>query len=161
MIGTAAEHAASYGRGVRTIGWFRGRYGFLSNFHEHPVKMDDGVYPNAEAAFQSRKSEDSEYRAKLRAVSFARDAKALGRRVDLRPDWDSIKDDAMRETVRAKFADDSLARMLLETGGCVLIEGNRHGDAYWGVPFGSKGRNRLGEILMEVREELRKSLRAR
>ena len=43
--------------------------------------------------------------------------------------------------------------MLLETNTKELIEGNNHGDTYWGIVNG-KGENMLGKLLMEVRSEL-------
>ena len=39
-------------------------------------------------------------------------------------------------------------------GGALLVE-NAPGDAYWGVGKDGNGKNRLGVLLMEVREWLR------
>ena len=49
-----------------------------------------------------------------------------------------------------------LALRLVETGTEELVEGNDWGDTYWGVCKGT-GKNMLGKILMEVREELKKN----
>lgn len=46
------------------------------------------------------------------------------------------------------------AEMLLSTGYEHLAEINTWGDRYWGVDTEGNGLNRLGELLMEVREEL-------
>lgn len=43
---------------------------------------------------------------------------------------------------------------LLETGDAMLIEGNTWGDTFWGVCNG-QGLNVLGNLLMEIRQELR------
>ena len=57
--------------------------------------------------------------------------------------------------VNAKFStNESLKKRLLETGDEELIEGNTWNDTYWGVCKGV-GLNKLGEILMRVREELK------
>lgn len=80
-------------------------------------------------------------------------AKKMGRSVSLRPDWEDIKDDVMLEGLYRKFADDELAEWLLDTGDEELIEGNWWGDRYWGVCNGV-GQNKLGKLLMKVREEL-------
>ena len=49
-----------------------------------------------------------------------------------------------------------LAEQLLATGDKLLVEGNRRGDTCWGVDVRTgQGENRLGRILMKVREELR------
>ena len=48
-----------------------------------------------------------------------------------------------------------MASRLINTGDAILIEGNTWGDTYWGVCDGV-GENRLGKLLMEVREECKK-----
>jgi hypothetical protein len=56
--------------------------------------------------------------------------------------------------ILGKFQDPELKTKLLATGDAELIEGNWWGDVYWGVCNG-EGRNELGKILMQVRDELR------
>ena len=61
----------------------------------------------------------------------------------------------MYEIVYAKFTeDDFMKQSLINTGVHELIEGNTWNDTYWGVCKG-RGHNKLGKILMKVREELR------
>ena len=56
----------------------------------------------------------------------------------------------------AKFSQhDELRAMLLGTGDAVLIEHTTK-DNYWGDGGDGSGKNRLGQILMSVREELRR-----
>ena len=64
----------------------------------------------------------------------------------------------MEEIVRAKFVQNPyLMKKLLDTGELLLIEGNTWKDIFWGVDINSgEGKNHLGKILMNVREELRK-----
>ena len=72
----------------------------------------------------------------------------------LRPDWDAVKDDAMRRALRAKFATHTELRdLLLATGSESLIE-KTSGDYYWGCGTNGTGKNRLGELLEELRESL-------
>ena len=79
------------------------------------------------------------------------EAKKLGRRVELRPEWEYIKERVMFEIVLNKFNQNpQLAKMLLATGEEELVEGNTWGDRTWGVCDGV-GQNRLGKILMKVR----------
>ena len=60
----------------------------------------------------------------------------------------------MRDIIRAKFNQNSMLKLkLLETIDCELIEGNTWRDYFWGVCKG-KGKNMLGNILMEVRNEI-------
>ena len=75
----------------------------------------------------------------------------------------------MYDIVRAKFIQNSdLLHKLRKTYPLVLIEGNTWGDTYWGVDlrrpdrnakYGFVGQNRLGEILMTVRQELISALK--
>jgi predicted NAD-dependent protein-ADP-ribosyltransferase YbiA (DUF1768 family) len=63
----------------------------------------------------------------------------------------------MYEEVSLKFyVYKNLGDMLLSTGDELLIEGNTWGDTYWGVDLKTGiGENKLGKILMKVREEIK------
>lgn len=81
-------------------------------------------------------------------------AKLAGRNCELRKDWEDIKEQTMYEIVSAKFTQNkNLAKLLLDTGDAYLEEGNWWQDTTWGVCNGV-GENKLGKILMRVREEL-------
>ncbi|MCC2248918.1 NADAR family protein [Virgibacillus sp. AGTR] len=130
---------------------FRGEHYFLSNFYPATVVYDGVCYENNEAAFQAQKQPE---RAKEFASLPPNEAKRLGRRVKLRPDWESVKNDIMADIIRAKFTqNENLRKKLIETNHAELIEGNHWEDTYWGVCRGN-GRNELGQILMKVRSEL-------
>ena len=132
---------------------FKGKYYFLSNFYEAPVTWEGITYQNNEAAFQSAKvtSGDRKAFAELNPS----DAKKLGRQVSLREDWESIKDCVMYEVCKAKFTqNEDLKEKLLATGNDLLEEGNTWGDKTWGTVDGV-GENRLGKILMRIREEVK------
>jgi hypothetical protein len=69
-----------------------------------------------------------------------------------------MRDDIMKEILDVKFSDPELARKLasdqdIKRSGGVITEENEWGDRYWGVCNGV-GRNRLGELLQEVRHEV-------
>ena len=133
---------------------FHGEYRFLSNFWNHPVTYDGATYPNNEAAFQAAKCADPAQKKMFQAMDPS-SAKRAGRRVRLRPDWESVKVGIMEGIVRAKFAPGTeLAEKLLATGDAELVEGNAWNDTFWGVCRG-RGRNELGKILMKVRNELK------
>jgi predicted NAD-dependent protein-ADP-ribosyltransferase YbiA (DUF1768 family) len=72
-------------------------------------------------------------------------------------DWDEVKEQAMLAGVWAKFSQNqSFARQQLATGDATIIEGNYWGDLYWGADATTgEGLNRLGVILMQVRDALR------
>lgn len=135
---------------------FRGKYYFLSNFSDYPVQLDGLTYLNGEAAFQAGKV--TTQKEKLAFVGIPPNiAKSKGRRVKLRNDWEVIKVGRMRQVIDAKFANPKLATLLLQTGDAELLEGNNWNDKIWGVDINTlQGKNQLGKILMDKREQLRK-----
>ena len=72
----------------------------------------------------------------------------------LRPDWEAVKDNVMFDAVLAKFSQhDNLRTLLLSTGSAKLVE-HTSNDSYWGDGGDGSGKNRLGQILMQVRDRL-------
>ena len=131
-------------------------YAFLSNFYEASVTYGGLTYGTNEAAFQAQKCLTEEERLPFTEYGPGK-SKGMGRKVQLRPDWEEVKVGIMEEIVRAKFAQHpELAWQLLATGDKVLVEGNRWGDTCWGVDIRTgQGENHLGRILMKIREELK------
>ena len=140
---------------------FAGKNRFLSNFYKSPIEFEGDTYPTVEHAFQAAKTSIAEERATIRANANPVIAKRKGRRVTLREDWEAAKRDIMRELLRVKFADAALRELLLQTGDEELVEGNRWHDRYWGrcrcAKCGGQGQNVLGELLMQVRKEIRQA----
>lgn len=124
---------------------FRGPYRFLSNFYGTG---------RVEWRFQATKTVDPEEREWVLSAISGGEAKHRGRKVTLRPDWEEIKEDVMLALLREKFSNEGLAELLLATYPAELIEdATRWHDDYWGVVNGA-GLNRLGVLLMQVRDEL-------
>ena len=139
----------------KVIDSFENEFAFLSNFYSCIIVYEGIYYPTVEHAFQAAKTLDFEQRKTIAAAPTPGQAKRLGRKVDLRSDWEEIKDGVMEELVRRKFNSSFILKtMLLATGDRELIEGNWWNDTYWGVCKGV-GRNQLGKTLMKIREELR------
>jgi len=133
------------------ISSFNGEYQFLSNFFVEP----DGSH--VEGEYQRAKCANPEDVLKFAGKTPAQ-CKTFGKHVQLKGHWDKIKLATMYLLVRDKFTTHpELAKLLLATGDQELIEGNWWGDRYWGK-CGGVGENHLGQILMEVREELREPL---
>lgn len=142
---------------TKPITSFRNEYAFLSNFYAVPVDLDDKTYPTLEHAFQAAKTLDDRERFNIYQASTPGRAKRLGRRVTLRQDWNEIRYDIMYDLVYNKFIDHEMMVALLNTGDADIIEGNSWHDNYWGVCMCGRcntGINQLGNILMDVREEL-------
>lgn len=131
----------------------------FSNFSPHGVELNDAWWPTVEHYFQAQKFEDENYRERIRRARTPKDAKELGRTraLPILADWDSHRDTVMLEAVRKKFSTHSALReMLLATGDEELIE-DAPSDYYWGCGRTGTGQNKLGQILMQVRKELRDS----
>lgn len=130
---------------------FIGKYAFLSNFYESPIAHGGVTFGSVEAAFQAQKCPSmADKFGKLTPSK----AKKLGRRVQLRSDWENIRVTVMYNLLTTKFEDPELRKKLLDTGDAKLIEGNSWGDRYWGTVNG-EGRNVLGKLLMKVRDDIR------
>ncbi len=156
-------------------------YGYFSNFSRHGIDLDSKHWPTSEHYFQAMKSTESVVQERIRGCRTPGQAARLGRATRLRPEWDQplylvqvplewsydvpepvpkcierYKDLVMLRAVRAKFTQhDILRASLLDTGNEVLVE-DAMADPYWGWGCSKNGLNRLGQILMLVREELRR-----
>jgi len=132
-------------------------YGCFSNFAAYPIKLGGKVWPTTEHYFQAQKFPDSDYQEKIRQEKSPTIAARLGRsrKVKIRPDWESVKEGIMRDALVAKFTQHpELTKILLNTNNAILIEHTTN-DSYWGDGGNGTGKNRLGHLLMSVREELR------
>lgn len=136
------------------INSFKGSYRFLSNFYPIQVALDGVLYKSVEHAYQAAKNKDFKYRLKLYYAVTPGEAKRIGSRAKLRPDWEQIKILVMKDLVFQKFKNEELKIKLLQTGNEELIEGNTWGDKFWGICNGV-GENNLGKILMEIRQFLK------
>ena len=135
---------------------FRGEYEFLSNFYPAKMFFKGIPYLNSEAAYQAQKCVRAGDKKQFSELS-ADEAKRLGSRVPLRPDWNEVKASVMERVICAKFAQHPrLAKKLLETGNKQLYEGNRWHDTFWGIDMKTQeGENHLGQILMDLRQFFR------
>lgn len=132
----------------------------LSNFAPYGFELDGVKWPTVEHYFQAQKftsSSSNEHRERIRTSNSPRQAKALGqsRLHAIRPHWDAVREDVMRTALRAKFSEPALRALLLSTGDRPLVEDSPY-DPYWGTGKDGRGKNRLGVLLMELRDELRK-----
>ena len=133
-------------------------YGDFSNFAEFPISLDGELWPTSEHYFQAQKFEDRAQRRKIRNAKTPMIAARLGRdrRKKVRRDWESVKVEVMRKAVRAKFEQhEDLRELLLSTGDAKIVE-HTENDSYWGDGGDGSGKNMLGRILMQVRDQLRR-----
>jgi ribA/ribD-fused uncharacterized protein len=140
---------------MRVIDRFNGEYAFLSNFY-----WVDGI--TVEHLYQALKSTFLPEVEEILAAPTPGEAKRLGQKATLRSEWETSKESVMLDCLRLKFSNPEMRKRLLATGDAELIEGNHWHDTYWGRCTCSKhkgaGKNRLGQLLMQIREEYVKEL---
>jgi hypothetical protein len=136
---------------VKKVGGFYGRYRFLSNFCPCKIEYGGIVYPSVEHAYQALKFTTESERKVVAVAKTAAEAKRLGRKAYLPPEWGSTKRALMARLLAIKFSQEPFRGMLLATGNVELVEENNWGDRYWGV-CGGCGENVLGKLLMAERK---------
>jgi N-glycosidase YbiA len=139
--------------------------GFMTNFFVSPFQADGAEWKTIEHYFQAKKfgwpaapegaksaveairTAETASLAKTQAWAFGKDL--------LDPEWDSKRVEVMKQALRCKFLQHGdLRGRLLATGDAILVERSDK-DGFWGDGPGRDGRNVLGELLMEVRGEMR------
>ncbi len=149
---------------MKEISFYRANekpYGVLSNLYRRAIVFEGVEYPTSEHAYQAGKARKDSVREWLMAAptpSLLAMA-AHGLYVwDVAPDWSKTKFDRMKRVLLAKFTQhEDLKELLLSTGNTRLVEKASVDNAVnrlWGEVNGI-GKNMLGQLLMEVREELR------
>lgn len=134
-----------------------GEYGYLSNLYRRPIWYDKRKFNCSESAYQFGKPKDPVVAEWIIAAPKPHLCAAIAHALlsfDINPNWNEIKVDRMRDVLRAKFAQHpDLKEKLLNTGDAILIEDSAT-DAFWGVGKKGNGKNMLGVLLMEIRNEL-------
>ena len=135
---------------------------WFSNFikFDRPMAYQGMLFRTPEHFYQAMKSRDIGYRQRVANVGTPGQAKRLGKKVKLRPDWNSIKLDVMRYALKYKFkADTPQGKKLIAFGG-PIIEWNLWHDNFWGkctcpkCESAKPSLNHLGNLLMEIKNEL-------
>lgn len=140
----------------------------FSNFMPFDLPMDyyGIVFKTVENFYQAMKTKDIDKRKYIATIT-PEMAKRYARKMELRPDWEQIKEQVMLYALRYKFTKNTeWGKKLIATGNKEIIEYNYWHDNYWGVcncGFTNRnsrdcknGKNRLGVLLMQVREEINK-----
>lgn len=137
----------------------RANYGWMSNFHYCNITIDGEVWKTVEHYYQAMKvyTWDPRLWDKIKNCSSPVEAKKLGRTMG--PDmtsWNSTRVEVMRNALREKFTQRPELRAKLLATGDSLIEEDAPWDSFWGTGKDGKGKNMMGKLLMQLREQLRK-----
>lgn len=135
------------------------QYGAFSNFYRAPFMLDSREWPTIEHYFQAMKTDNVQKQEEVRAAKTPGEAKRMGRKLELRSNWDQIRYDIMRVAVLHKFvAHKAIRDLLLSTGEAEIYEDSPF-DKIWGTGVKGgvgDGQNLLGKVLMETRDTLRR-----
>ena len=139
---------------------FTDKYKFLSSFYEIKLIILGREYNSVEHAYQAFKTKNLAEHEWIRNAPTPEKAKSFGKKIKVRKDWDDLKYNVMLKLVRLKFKNEDLRNMLIETDNEKLKENNYWHDNIWGNCTCKKckdieGKNWLGNILMDVRDEIK------
>jgi len=137
----------------------------LSNFSSFTLQWKGLRFDTSEATYHWEKfltyesasiSELEVIRKKISLAPSAHEAFQLSRKYKelVRPDWDNVKIDIMKEILWAKVKQHEYVRQkLVSSGNRQLIEDSWRDD-FWGWGPNKDGKNILGELWMMIRGEL-------
>ena len=139
-------------------------WGALSNFFPLTVPIAAGPWrlPTAEHVYQAAKfPARPDLQQRIAEAPTAREAAAIGRTPDvgIDPGWNARRVDVMRWVLRMKREANTgeIDTVLAATGDRPIVEVSTR-DPWWGarpVPDRYEGRNVLGRLWMELRQQLR------
>jgi len=144
---------------MNTIGPFTKEWRWLSNFYECEIEYEGKMYPTVEHAYQASKSLHPETKEKIRLLKTPVEAKREGQKIQLYYCWGRCRGNIMKTLLKLKFQRNSyLGNKLLKTEDAEIVEYNAWHDNYWGSCICNNCHtktkfNRLGLLLMEIREE--------
>jgi ribA/ribD-fused uncharacterized protein len=128
----APAQSRQYPIEIGAITRFEDEHWFLSNFAPVPdgVRWNGLVGPTVEHVFQAAKALDPIDQASILRAPGPGVAKRYGRAARMRPDWNEVRVDVMRQCLLSKFSSEDLSSRLLLTGDRQLVEGNHWGDRF-------------------------------
>jgi len=149
----------------------KGDHRVFSNEYVIPTLIGGVTYPTVEhymVVQKARQFGDEKAVQKVMKAKTAKSAKGVEKSIEgvTEDEWDAKKDEVMRVALRAKFTQHpELRKHLLDTGDAVLGYANAR-DKYWSIgtsedtdkakkPAKWPGQNKLGKLLMELRNTLR------
>lgn len=139
---------------------FFAQYRFLSNFYPSEVYLETLRFKNVECAYQAAKVWPDD-RHLFQSATPA-ESKLLWKTLPLldeTPDqWNNRRYEVMAGLVFQKYHINlNLRKRLLDTGENYLEETNAWGDVFFGTDIKKGGENKLGKLLMNVRDFWKKS----
>jgi ribA/ribD-fused uncharacterized protein len=150
--------------GATVIDFYSGtpQYKEFTSYYPLKLNMEGKIWPTVEHYFQAMKfSGNPDYQETIRKAKTPAAAKRLGKTTDVtvRPDWNTYRITIMETALREKFSERHplLKQKLINTGSSILRDASPQ-DNFWGIGRSKKGQNKLGKLLMKIRDELQHGL---
>jgi N-glycosidase YbiA len=134
----------------------RDPYGELSNMYPCAIWFDNREWRSSEHLYQALKFDDFATQEKIRGIPSPMGAAIEGRSTSnkIKNNWVSQMEYVMSTALRAKFTQCQRPReVLLSTEDAWIVELS-YKDDYWGSKPDMSGRNRLGHLQMQLRQEM-------
>lgn len=130
-------------------------FGGLSNHAIGHFMLDGEQWRSIEHYFQAQKFAGSPYADEIRNTLSPQDTvqRAALYQDACRPDWEDVQDLVMWKALLYKFQCIEFRPILLKTGDEAIVANIP--DPYWGSGPQGNGENRLGQLLMKIREIVR------
>jgi ribA/ribD-fused uncharacterized protein len=129
----------------------------FSNFSSFMIEWKGRVWMTSEHVYHSERFEEEERKQEIFAARSAHDAFTYAQvnKSFQRKDWDDIKLGIMKSILHEKVRQHPyVKKKLLDSGNRNLVEDSWRDD-FWGWGPNKDGKNWLGTLWMEVREEVR------
>jgi ribA/ribD-fused uncharacterized protein len=130
----------------------------LSNFSAFCLLWKREFFYTSEAAYHWEKFPDHQAgQIEIQTAHSAHEALKIARKYKnfVRSDWNEVRVPIMKSILQQKVVQhEYVHKKLLETGDRELIEDSWRDD-FWGWGPNKDGKNQLGKLWMEIREELR------
>jgi N-glycosidase YbiA len=141
------------------VGFYEREFYCFSNFSSFQVEWKGRIWPTSEHAYQASHFFETApqlveeiFRAKSAHEAF----KIAKANTDKLPqDWNERKVSIMKDIVRNKLQQNPyILHKLMQTGQLLIVEDSPKDD-FWGWGQNRDGRNELGKIWMELRDEIK------
>jgi len=148
----------------KKIEFYSPRFHVFDNFSSFQINWQDNVYPTNEHAYQSAKflhsaqtnPEAFAVAEEIRTAPSPYEALHLARQHSDAYDqeeWNALKVDRMRSICEQKLFQHAIVGYLLyKSDGSILVE-NSPTDTFWGIGRDGSGKNSLGLVWMNLREQ--------
>lgn len=137
-----------------------GELGYLANYSNHGFTKNGIFYKTVEHYYQSEKFDDPEIKKRIINAPTPKEASNIGRdRSNIRKDnFKEIKNQVMFDGILEKFRQNrDIAYKLIETRNKKIAEATID-EYYWGIGKDKSGKNVIGDILVKVRERIKREI---